>query len=216
MEEASQIPRKQKGFSLIELMVVLLVLGFVTVLFYGIFVNQYRFILLQQDIVDSDLEMVMALDIFVHDLALTGGDPTGSNMFDTFSGGVASLQLSDTDADNLVDQILVLNDRDSPWGSVLANTQEVILYRHDKSDPSNHRFLRNGVTLIDNIQSLTFAFTTNVGFQYSKTNHVNAITFQEWLSFIEIRVTKQSKLTNPATGTPYTRSYMTGVRMLNR
>lgn len=215
----------EKGFSLIELMIVLVIFLFAGVLFYGIFVNQYRFITLQQDFTDMDLKMTQTMQTMALDVALTGADPRARGIFDSGTGNfvganftypIASFLPIDTNADSIVDQIRLRSDRRNLDGEVdgdASGTPENILYRLDTTIANNGRIRRNGIILADRVASMRFKFRD---FQGNTVTNAIALANPEIVSFLEVRVQTRSRSLNQSTNLPYTRDYYSGFRMVNR
>ena len=216
---------KEKGFSLVELMIVLVIFLFAGILFYGIFVNQYRFITLQQDFTDMDVKMTQTMQSFAIDAALTGADPTARGIFDMGTGNfvganftypIRSFVAIDTNADSVVDQIRFRSDRRNLDGECdvdSSGTPENILYRLDTTIANNGRIRRNGIILADRVSAMTFRFRDVEG---NVVSNAAAIADSEGISFLEVRIKTRSRSVNPSTNQPYTRDYYSGFRMVNR
>jgi len=216
---------KEKGFSLIELMIVLVIFLFAGILFYGIFVNQYRFITLQQDFTDMDLKMTQTMQALAIDAALTGADPMARGIFDMGTGNfvganytypIRSFVAIDTNADSIVDQLRFRSDRRNEDGECdidSSGTPENILYRLDTAIPNNGRIRRNGIILADRVASMRFRFRD---WQGNVVSNATAIANPEEISFLEVRIQTRSRSVNQSTNQPYTRDYYSGFKMVNR
>lgn len=191
----------EKGFTLIELLVGMAIFLIITALTYEIFIKQFHFIALQQKYNQMDSTVETALRIISTDIALTGSDPTGTILFDQGTGPSA-LRL-DPDGDNVIDEIEIRSDRNADGTFAGGEDNEDVLIR---INPANNRLIRNGLTLVDGVESLDFRCRDQEG------NLIGPAGNSSLVSLIEIRL----RLKATAGGKDFFRDYMTASYVINR
>ena len=202
-------PFTQDGFTVVEFLIAILVFTLGVGLIYGIFIMQYRFMVLQQDLVSVDEQMNFALNTMVKDFQLLGADPTDADLFIPSGTTIQALEV-DPDNDDFTVDMLIRSDRnaDGDFASDASEENEEVLYRE-----LGGNLLRNGLTLVENVTNFQLYYFDQDGNQLTLAD---AEADQHLITMVKIVLEAEGDYQNPTNGQVSTRRMVAVARALNR
>jgi prepilin-type N-terminal cleavage/methylation domain-containing protein len=206
---------KIKGFTLVEMLVAVLIFSIVSLMIYGIFGNQFKFFLAQQDFSNTTLKMSSGLSIMTMDLSLTGADPLDKKFFYPQNPSAVNnnqaLVIDELNDWNANRQIKVRADRngDGTW-LIGSNDFESIAYTWNVA---GKWLTRNGLTLMDNVTSVNYRFFGEDG---AEMTLAAAKANQHLVTLVKMDIGMESTVADPHTGNFPIRTLSTSVRLINR
>ena len=164
---------RSEGFTLIELMITMLISGFIISAIYGAYMTQNRVYIAQEEVVEMQQNIRATLVALTRDIQMAGYDLTGtaSTGFingDTFSDGTTNVAVLsdndeiaftvDLDGDGVIDQIAEDTNGD---GNVDITEMEQIAYRLNGTDLERYSTLSGTgtwVTVAEQIERIEFQY----------------------------------------------------------
>ena len=157
----------QSGFSLVELLVAIAIVGGVAAAIYGIFFTSNRTYITQEEIADAQQRARIGMDFMTRDIRMAGLDPFG-NAEDTVDGNMAGFK------EATAAKIRFTMDLDMNGGIDISNSiADSTLNEERVSYELAGRELRRGLyentddsrwdTLINNVSSLIFSYQDETG-----------------------------------------------------
>ena len=150
---AGHVFKEQRGFSLIELLVAMVIMSVVSLAIYGVFSVSSRIYTTQGVTADVQQSVRAAMEVMLQDIRTAGLDPTSSGDFGIELAEAAKLRFTSDSIDaGLLDFNGVLDDTNSERITyVLVGTQlDQILYETTGSEDSG--------PLISDVQNLSFTY----------------------------------------------------------
>ncbi len=150
-----EIPRSTKGYSLVEILVVLAIAGLVAAAIYQVFRSQQKSYTIQDQVAEMQQNLRLALDTMVREIRMAGYDPKELGQF--------GIVLATSSAMNFTADI----GKGSYKGNGKVDPGETFLYQLYDSDHDGKvdalRRTPGGAPLATNMQELEFYYTLDDG-----------------------------------------------------
>jgi prepilin-type N-terminal cleavage/methylation domain-containing protein len=165
---AGSSARRNRGFTIVELLVALAIVGLVLGAIYAVFTSSNRSYHTQDRVVDTQQGLRVGVDFMVRDIRLAGLDPEETGLFEIEQATTTLIQFTaDLNMDGIIDE----NNRERVAyqfsGSELQRCNLDTQYV-DNGSPPPDRIPDSGPpskwdTLIDNVSALTFNYFDAAG-----------------------------------------------------
>lgn len=186
---------REEGFTLVELLSVLLILGIILAGVYSLFLSQQRAFSAQEQIMELDEEIRSALDLMTREIRLAGYKTAGATFNGVTTASATSIHiLADLDQDGVIGDP--------------STTNEDITYTYDAA---TLQIWRNSTSfpVAENVTGLNFFYTLKDGSMTTTPADLTAIRK------VNISITGRTARPDPGTGQYRTLTVVSDVTLRN-